>query len=120
LFKSREEILALSKRRYGTYEGIRFQSLTEGELSTLRGVWAGRYAGRGEDVSAPFDLTSRRELLVVAIVDESGKRIFANDEADLLADLDSEVTEALHAAISAHCGIDRDEKAVDKIEKKSG
>jgi hypothetical protein len=119
LFKTREEILALSKRRYGSFEGIRFQSLTEAELSTLRGIWAGRFGGREENSTAPVDLTSRAELLAATIVDESGNRMFANDEVDLISTIDSLVSEPLHKAIEQHCGLTAKDDKVDKLEKKS-
>lgn len=119
MFKSREEILALAKRRFGEFEGYRFQSLTEGEISTLRGIWAGRYGGRDEHSTEPVDLTSRAELLAMTLVDGDGKRLFGNDEVELISGLDSVVTEPLHEAVSLHCGLKKKDEAVDKLEKKS-
>jgi hypothetical protein len=111
--KNREEILALTKRRYVEVDGVRLQNLTEYEQSVLESRWANRY-----EESKELDLSMRRELLSVCIVDEDGVRIFKNTEVDLLKNLDSAVTKKLYDAARVHCGMD-DKKAVEKLEKKS-
>jgi len=100
------------KRRYDVVSDIRIQSLTEVELSTLRGIWASRY---GE--SKVIDLTSRRELFVMTVVDDAGARLFANEDVDALGELDGVVVEEVYEAAAKHVGL-RAAEEVDKLEKK--
>lgn len=111
-FKTRAEILASTKRRYTEVDGVRIQSLTEIELSTLRGIWASRY-----DKDKPLDLTSRRELFVMTVVDENGNREFTNEDVELLGEVDGSVVERVYEAAAKHVGL-RDEDEVAKLEKK--
>jgi hypothetical protein len=111
--KNREEILALAKRRFVEVDGIRLQNLTEYEQSKLEARWASRYEETKE-----LDLTMRRELLAVCIVDDEGTRIFKSNEVDALKDIDAAVTKKLYEACRVHCGMD-EAKVVAKLEKKS-
>lgn len=112
--KSRAELMQYAQREYAEVEGVRLQSLTELELSDLRAIWGKRYA-KDKDI----DMVMRRELLVRTIVDDSGERIFANSETDVLAGWRSQVTETLHEAARKLCGLDVSE-SVAEAEKKSG
>lgn len=117
MFLTREQILAKTTRRYTTSEGARLQNLTELELSTLRGIWAARY---GEDVDGPVDLTSRRELLVMCLVDGEGQRLFSNEDVTLLGGIDGAFSEAVYETAATHAGLRREVgKDVDKSEKNS-
>ena len=116
MYLTREQILAKTARRYTVHEGMRIQNLTELELSTLRGIWASRY---GEDIKGPVDLTSRRELLVMCIVDGDGKRIFTNDDVEALGEVDALFSEPAYEAAATHVGLRHVSKEVDKNEKKS-
>jgi hypothetical protein len=117
MYLTREQILAKTARRYTVSQGARLQNLTELELSTLRGIWASRY---GEDIGGPVDLTSRRELLVMCLVDANGDRLFTNDEVVALGALDGAFSEAIYEDAATHCGMRRAvDKEVTKLEKKS-
>lgn len=112
--KTREDLLALAKRRYVECQGFRIQSLTEFELSQLQGVWQERYSK-----TKKLDLKMRRELIAVCLVDESGTRLFKTEESELLSEVDAAVTESLYRACREHNGMDEDDKEVDNTEKNS-
>lgn len=113
-FKTREEILALTKRRHIVSNGVRLQSLSEVELSTLKGLWADRY-GKSEKV----DLVNRRELVAVCAVDEDGNRLFTNEDVEALGAIDGQFLEAVYEDAAKHVGLRKDDSEVDKTEKKS-
>lgn len=79
--KTRAELQQYATRQYVEEDGVRLQSLTELEMSSLRTLWGQRY-----EKTKTTDLRMRRELLVACIVDDEGNRLFDDDEADLLAE----------------------------------
>lgn len=111
--KTREDLLALAKRRYVDNQGFRIQSLTEFELSQLQGMWQERYSK-----TKKLDPRMRRELIAVCLVDDEGKRLFKTEEADLLAEIDAKVTETLYRACREHNGMDEEDET-EGIEKNS-
>ena len=101
--KTRDDLLALAKRRYTECQGFRLQSLTEYELSQLQSLWQDRYSK-----TKKLDPRMRRELITVCLVGDDGSRLFKTEEADLLAELDAKVTELLYRACREHNGMDED------------
>lgn len=112
--KNKAEILALTKRRFTEVDGVRLQSLSELELSSLESRWAQKFR-EGNGVLHP---AMRAELLVATIVDEDGKRVFADNEVSQLSELDGGVAKKLYMKAREHCGMDEDEDS-EKLEKKS-
>lgn len=106
--KTKAELLATAGRRYTEVEGVRLQSLDELECSTLEARWVNRYEKNDE-----ADLTMRRELLCICIVDDEGERLFKSNEVDQLAGLDSALIRKLYVAAREHCGMDA------KVDKES-
>lgn len=119
---TRKELLAKAQRRYAEHEGVRFQSLTELELTALRSVWSKRIQGMDEKNfdSSVFALNAR-ELLQQTMVDETGEKLFKSttEDLDAIGSLDSELFASLHEFARKHTGIDRDNAEVDRNEGKS-
>ena len=117
---TRDQLLKKAQRRYTEYEGVRLQSLTELEVSVLRGIWAKRYSGMDEQ-HPDVELLAKgpRELLAMTIVDENGERMFSSDQEDLelIGSMDPEFFRPLHEAARVHVGFD--DKEVDRNEGKS-
>lgn len=97
---------ALSKRRYAErdFDGVgrlRIQSLSELE----RKRW--QLANIGEDGEVDFaKVPLAGPLLITATaVDEKGRRIFTDKQAELLAELDSRVIKQITDWIEEHCGL---------------
>jgi hypothetical protein len=121
-YKSREEILALTKRRYTEVDGICLQSLSEVEMSTLRGLWAtraGDIESADDETKHKTYLQGRSELLCMTIVDGSGQRVFSNDDIAVVQQIDHDVFERLYDAAAKHTGLAAKSDEVDKLEKKS-
>lgn len=93
--KTRADILALAKRDYvdvdldGTV--VRLQSLNELESSSLEALWGERW-----EQTQKVDMRMRRELLVFAIVDDEGKRIFDMADVDTIGELPEWVIDKLY------------------------
>lgn len=111
--KTREELLADAERDYAEVDGVRLQSLTELERSALESLWTERYSK-----SKTVDMVMRRELLVRSIVDDAGKRMFADSEVALLGAFKPRLVAKLYAEARVLSGFD-DGAEVDKQEKKS-
>ena len=96
------------KRRYGkvTFDDGReayFQSLSASELAK----WD---AGcLGEDGKVDNDLLDDQQskLLALVLVDKVGKRLFKDEEFQILADTDSVVITPIFRAVRKHLGLDR-------------
>lgn len=112
--KTREDLLALAKRRYVEVDGFRLQSLTELELSNLQSLWTERYSK-----SKTIDMRMRRELIAVCLVDDEGKRLFQNDEVSLLGEIDASVVNHLYSEARKHNRMDEGSDEVESYEKKS-
>jgi len=124
LFKTREEIKAMGKRRYDSVQGIRIQSLNELEISTLQGVWGKRFSDLNDDGDA-FDENAfsvsrlnRRELVAMSVVDAEGERVYGNDEVEEVGELSPDLVESLYNAAEKLSGLSKADE-VDKAEKKS-
>jgi hypothetical protein len=119
---NREQLLAKAKRRYVECEGVRMQSLTELELSNLRGLWAKRYSDMEKGQFDPVAMAKApRELLACVLVNDDGSRMFTSSQEDLdaIGGLDPEFFGKLHDAARSHVGLDRDDPEVDRNEGKS-
>lgn len=104
---SKAELLATKGRKYAQCQlltlQVRLQSLTERERAAYErlsfdedGVWqVDCIEGR------------RRELLVRCIVNDEGQRLFADNEADQLAELDGGDMDLLFDAARELCGFNR-------------
>jgi len=114
---TREQLLGSFVRRYRTVETplgpVRIQNLNEGEKS----LW--QDAQRGKDgILIPGWLgKSRRQLVVACVVDESGKRVFQNGDAEGLKGVDAGIVAAIADACSDHIGLPEAEKR--ELEKNS-
>lgn len=98
-------LLAATNRRYRDVRVAgtlwRLQSLTEGERSRYeRAVWAATGADRDALMAS-----AKRRLLVLCLVDEQGRRLLHDDDADALEVVDGAITGALFDAASAHIGL---------------
>ena len=112
---TREALLGKSARRYMEVPlpsggAVRIQSLNERE----RADYELSLFDKKNSYTAE---SSRRKLLVRCIVDESGNRMFADNEHDLLGDIDGADAGAIYDACQKHCGYQTGE--VDKLAKKS-
>ncbi len=120
MYLTREEIRAKAKRKTVVVEGIQLQSLTEAEMSTLRGIWANRSTGRPEGEQPTHEELSRarRELVALSIVGDDGKRIYTTDDADLaeISEFDSWLFDKLYDAAT---DLSDRKSEVDAQEKKS-
>lgn len=112
--KTRADLLAMAQRTYVEVDGVRLQSLTELERSSLDSIWGERYSK-----TKSVDMVMRRELLVVCMVDDAGVRLFADNETALLGGMDSKVIGKLYDAARKLTGMDSDSDEVAKNEKKS-
>lgn len=111
--KTRAELLQMAQRSYADVDGVRLQSLTELERSSLDSIWGERY-----NKTKSIDMVMRRELLVLCIVDDQGTRLFADNEVALLGSMDSKIISKLYEAARKLTGMD-DDGEVAKNEKKS-
>lgn len=116
---SRAELLKKAVRRYTEVDGVRMQSLTELELSTLRGVWGKRFAGK-EEMDMGLYALGQRELLAMVMVDDNGERLFKStkDDLDTIGELPPEVFNSLANGAAKHVGLVTDQE-VDRNEGKS-
>lgn len=111
-------------RRYGTTtlpvcgQTVRFQSLTEGELSEheMDGFERG-FDGRllrdesGRLLSKEESLAdSRGRLIIACLVDGEGNRFLSEKDIELVRQMDGQDTMHLAAALREHCGLDRPSK----------
>ena len=119
---TRAELLAKAARRYAEHEGVRFQSLTELELTALRGIWAKRVQGMDEKT---FDMSvlslQDREILSRTLVDSEGVRLFGDEMADLdaIGAMDNVLFESLSNFARQHVGLTKLSQEVDRNEGKS-
>lgn len=112
--KSRDELLSQSGRRYTDCEGFRIQSLNDLEWSE----WESRRVNyeKGK-VDVREVKASRRRLLVKVLVDEEGKRLFQDSEADKLIDVDARLIGSLFDAAMSHCGYEDNDEEVEAERK---
>lgn len=97
-------------RRYADVEiadfgAIRLQSLSEREAADFqvaaldqRGRWRKKLAAG-----------ARRRLIALCLVDADGNRLFSDDEAEHLADMDGRIADAIYEHCVAHCGFRQDQ-----------
>lgn len=111
--KSKAQILAMTKRRYTEFGGVRLQSLSELELSALESRWASKF----RELGGKLHPAMRAELLATVIVDDEGNRVFSDSEVDQLSALDGGLAKSLYLKAREHCGMDDDED-MEKLEKK--
>lgn len=105
---SRESFLSKSRRRFKeiSFEGevYRIQSLTERERVQYDLQLQDKKTGRFTDKS----LEKMRRLFVVKVlVDDSGNRIFTDEEEELLKDIDGRLVSVLYETGQGHCGYDK-------------
>ena len=83
---------------------VRIQSLTERERSRYE-LYATAPDGRYDRM---LNMSSRRFLLALCLVDADGKRLLGDtdEELDILADMDAGDAGVLFAACRDHCGMD--------------
>jgi hypothetical protein len=118
---TKAELFAKAKRRYTEVDGVRIQSLTELEKINVRGLWSKRAKELPKDDKvAESEHVDRMnaELLVLTLVDESGNRLFADNEISEVQTLDSVMFDTLADAAYEHC-FPRKGKPVEANEKKS-
>ena len=104
---TREAILGLTARRYmvvGLPDGkqVRIQSLSEREKSSFE---MQQISKRGSVNKSKIE-ASRRRLLCLCLVDDKGNRLFGDDDADKLRDVDGGITSALFDAVQKHVGFE--------------
>lgn len=119
---NRAELLAKAKRRYIEVDGVKMQSLTELELSNLRGVWAKRFNDMEDGKYDPEAMAKApRELLACVLVNEDNSRMFTASQEDLdaIGSLDPEFFSKLHDAARVHVGLDKEDPEVKRNEGKS-
>lgn len=100
----RGELLGFAKRRYrevpvpwiGPDAVVRIQSLTEGERSAI------------ERAIGSDGVSTRVQMILAAVVDDAGHRIFSDEHAATLQDMDAQVIAGLVDAISEHCDCNGD------------
>lgn len=102
---TKEALLGATKRRYRTVpiEGVgefRIRSLTERERSNYEASLLSKSGGVVRDKM----LTSRRRLIALTLVDESGNLLLSEEDVERLEDVDSSVTVMLWEAARDHCG----------------
>ena len=96
------------KKRYGkvTMEDGRkaiFQSLTASELAS----WDAGCLDEHGKVNDELLKLQQPKLLALCLTDKTGKRLFSDDEFQLLADTDSLIITPIFHAIRKHVGLDR-------------
>ncbi|MGV3483454.1 MAG: hypothetical protein ACO1RT_03440 [Planctomycetaceae bacterium] len=96
------------KRRYGkvaTEDGRHayFQSLTASELAQ----WDAECLDADGNVDPSKLKHQHPKLLARVLVDKTGKRLFTDDEFQLLADTDSALITTIMQAVRKHVGLDR-------------
>lgn len=105
-FASKADLLGRAKRRYTTVDvfGLKFriQSLTEGERSRLEASALNEATGRPYRDGIE---RTRRLGIALALVDGNGNRLYSEEQAEELADVDSAYTERLWEAINQHCDL---------------
>jgi hypothetical protein len=104
-FLTREEILAKTAREYDSINGIRVQSLTDAEVSSLRAGWSVRGEKNEEKTIAGMD----RDILVLAIVDGNGVRVFKDGESALLESISGKITKPAAALARKLSGMSTEE-----------
>ena len=111
---------AASRRRYETVDvpilgAVRMRSLTAGEIRSWREALT---ADSGEALQYANEL-----LVAAAVVDESGERVFSDDDArsTLFSDLDGAAFAVLAKAVRRHTNVeaDPDWKAIETAAKNS-
>lgn len=106
---TKEQLLGRNKRRYcyvdipETGDRVRVQSLTEKERSEYE---LSTRNSTGKKFDAALE-SSRRRLIVLVCVDESGHRIFADTDIAFVEAMDNTVTSAIFEAAWLHCGFAR-------------
>lgn len=115
---TRESLLKSCARRYAMYEladgsQARIQSISERERAAFD-----MYPLNEDGKLDSSKLQSARQYLVaLCLVDDTGKRIFADNELGLIADLDAKVSLPLYEACAAHVGLK--DNGVEAAEKNS-
>lgn len=119
---TRAQLLKKTARRYayfpesGTIDGLRFrmQSWTERERSDFESKML---SAKGTVSKAKME-DSRRRLIALTLVDESGERLLSDDDVSALEGIDSRLTSALFTAASDHIGFASDD--LEELVKNSG
>ena len=116
-YATRSQLLNKAPRRYRDVtlpvsgHKLRIQSLTEKEYADFC-----RACNNKKDSVATV-LNSRRLLLIRCVVDDSGRRLFSQDDYDALAEWDAADLHAAQAACAEHVGTSED--GVENIRKNS-
>lgn len=111
--KTRAELLESASRRHIEVSGVRLQSLTELERSSLQSMWSERY----EKTKKINIALSRAELLVASIVDPLGAPMFTSADYPIFGSLDAKSVDVWYLAARKHSGFDEDDQV--DLEKKS-
>lgn len=114
---TRDKLLGSFQRRYRTVETpigeVRIQNLNEGEKS----LWQDAQRGKDGNLIPGWVGKSRRRIIVYCVVDDEGKRVFADSDIEKLKDVDSGVTGAIADACMDHIGLAAGEQ--EELEKNS-
>jgi hypothetical protein len=102
---TREQLLGSFQRRYKTIDTplgeVRIQNLNEGEKS----LWQDSNYGKDGRLVDNWLSKSRRRLVAACLVDEDGKRLLSNADADKLKEIDAGVVAMVADECSNHIGL---------------
>lgn len=107
----RDVLLATTRRRYVVCDvpgvgNVRMQSISEADRAKI------------EQVAAQDITRMRAQLLALTLVDDTGARLFADNEIDAILAMDSRVTNELSSRAMEHVGTqDTTEETVKNLQK---
>ena len=116
---TKDLFLAKAKRRYVEFqfegEVYRLQSMTERERAQYELQLQDKKSGKATDASIE---KMRRLFVAKTLVDHAGNRLFNDDEAEQLGEVDGRVMGLLYERAQKHCGYDSSE--IEELAKNSG
>jgi hypothetical protein len=102
---TRDQLLGSFQRRYKVIDTplgeVRIQNLNEGEKS----LWQDSNYGKDGRLVDNWLSKSRRRLVAACLVDEDGKRLLSNADADKLKEIDAGVVAMIADECSNHIGL---------------